>query len=274
MKNSLRATIGLSLIFGSSSMTINASSSTELESSHWQLVQYLNESGDTNSMLGGTLIDLRLSTGELHGSSGCNSYFGSYSVAGKKLTLVHPLSTTIKLCPQPVMEQEQAYLGLLSLATDYHIDDKTLVLLNNSQQPVLKYTVQQPAELEYTQWQATGINNGLNGVVSSASTGLSTAQFIDGKLTGNAGCNQYSASYTLEQSKLTIGLVMTTRMHCQEPPDIMQQEQDYLQAITGTHIVTLNTINLELRKDDGALQVGYSVKAETVDLEEGAGEKE
>ncbi len=268
MKNLLRTAFSLSLILGNVAMAENASSVAVLEASHWQLAQYLNLSGDTNTPLGGNPINLKLSEGKFNGTAGCNSYFGSYSVAGEKLDFAQPIGATMKLCPPPVMEQEHAYLELLSQVNSYHIDDETLVLLNQAPQPVLKYVVQRPAELEKTQWQATGINNGRGGVASSANTGLSTAQFLDGKLTGNAGCNQYSAGYTMEEKKITIGPVMTTRKHCPEPTEIMQQEQEFLQAISGTRIITLDTRKLELRNEEGALQVRFSMKADPEGTEE------
>lgn len=268
MKHTLQTTISLGFILGSISVMANAESVTELETRHWQLIQYLNESGDTNAILGESTIDMQLSEGKLSGNAGCNGYFGSYSIAGEKLTIAHNIASTMKLCPTPVMEQEHAYLELLSQVNGYHIDDETLVLLNQAQQPVLKYGVQQPAELEKTPWQATGINNGRGGVVSSATTQLSTAQFLDGKLTGNAGCNQYSAGYTLEEKSIIIGPVMTTRKHCPEPAEVMQQEQEYLQAITGIRIITLDTGKLELRNEEGALQVRFSIKTDSQEAEE------
>jgi len=268
MKKTLHTSISLSVIFGSIAMTADASQAADLETKHWQLIQFLDESGDTNPLLDTSLIDMRLSGGRFSGVAGCNSYFGSYSIQGEKLTFAHPIGSTMKICPEPVMEQEQAYLQLLGQISSYHVDDETLVLLNQVQQPVLKFGIQQPAELEKTRWQAAAINNGRGGVVSSASTELTHAQFIDGKLTGNGGCNQYSAGYTLEKNRITIGPVMTTRKHCPEPEDIMQQEQEYLQAITGTRIFTLGTSKLELRDETGALQVRFSVKLDAEDPEE------
>lgn len=260
MKKTLHTSISLSLIFGSLAMTADANQAAELETRHWQLIQFLNESGDINALLDTGLIDMRLSDGKFSGVAGCNNYIGSYSTEGEKLTFAHPIGSTMKICPEPVMEQEQAYLQLLGQVSSYHIDDETLVLLNQVQQPVLKFGIQQPAELEKTRWQAAAINNGRGGVVSGANTGLTDAQFIDGKLTGSGGCNQYSAGYTLEEGRITIGPVMTTRMQCPEPKDIMQQEQEYLQAITGKRVYTLDTSKLELRDEEGALQVRFNVR--------------
>lgn len=267
MNKSLHTGISLSLILGTLAMTADANQSADLETTDWQLIQFLDASGDTNALLESSLIDIRLRDGKFNGEAGCNSYFGSYSTAGEKLTFTHPVGTTMKSCPEPVMEQELAYLQLLDQVRSYHIDDETLVLLNDAQQPVLKFGIQHPAELEKTRWQATAINNGRGGVVSSASTGLADAQFIDGKLSGSGGCNQYSAGYAIEGNKISIGPVMTTRKQCPEPTGVMLQEQEYLQAITGTRIYSLDTSKLELRDEKGALQVRFRVQLDAAEPE-------
>ena len=260
MNRTLYTSVSLGFLLGTLAMTADANQTAQLETRHWQLLQFLDERDDARALPDISLIDMRLLGNKFSGMAGCNSYFGSYSTQGEKLTFAHPIGTTMKICPEPVMEREPAYLRLLEGVTSYHVDDETLVMLDQAQQPVLKFGIQQPAELEKTQWQAAAINNGRGGVVSSAGTELTDAQFVDGKLTGNAGCNQYSAGYTLDQNRITIGPVMTTRMQCEEPEDIMQQEQEYLQAITGTRIFTLGTSRLELRDEQGALQVRFNVK--------------
>ena len=53
-----------------------------------------------------------------------------------------------------------------------------------------------------------------------------TAQFANGTVSGSAGCNRYSAPYTVDGNKIQIGLGMSTMMAC--PPPIMDQEAAYL----------------------------------------------
>ena len=48
--------------------------------------------------------------GAVSGTSGCNSYSGSYQVDGSSLT-VGMTVTTMMACAEPVMEQEAAYLA-------------------------------------------------------------------------------------------------------------------------------------------------------------------
>ena len=97
-------------------------------------------------------------------------------------------------------------------------------------------------------------------VVSGKSTHLATATFTNGTLSGSAGCNNFTASYQAEGNRLTIGPAATTRKHCAEPDGIMQQEQEYLDALARVRTYTLKTGLLELRDENGSLQVSYRVQ--------------
>ena len=111
--------------------------------------------------------------------------------------------------------------------------------------------------LENTSWQATGINNGRGGVVSSATTPRVIAMFTDGKVTGSTGCNNYSASYEISDSHISIGPAMTTRRQCTEPADIMALEQEFLQALAAATQYLLTADRLELRDGNGSLQITF-----------------
>lgn len=60
-------------------------------------------------------------------------------------------------------------------------------------------------------------------------TAQSDATFADGKVSGNAGVNQYSGSYEVDGSKLSIGPLLSTQMA--GDPAIMEQEAAYLAAL-------------------------------------------
>jgi heat shock protein HslJ len=68
----------------------------------------------------------------------------------------------------------------------------------------------------------------LEGVPWALSTGPS-ATFTDGTVAGSAGCNRFTASYTVDGDALEIGTVATTNMACPPPAD--QVERDYLAAL-------------------------------------------
>ncbi len=64
------------------------------------------------------------------------------------------------------------------------------------------------------------------------------------RIAGNSGCNLFNGSYQLKDDNITIGPLMSTRMACQQ--DIMQAEQDYLQALQNARFYQLNDTHLIL----------------------------
>jgi heat shock protein HslJ len=61
------------------------------------------------------------------------------------------------------------------------------------------------------------------------SSHLSMTLGADGRAYGNAGCNHWFASYTLEGNAISFGTVGKTRKLC--APALMEQEQRFLQAL-------------------------------------------
>ena len=233
-----------------------------LEDTRWKLGEYLNESGDLQPVIPDTVIDARFAAGKVSGSAGCNRYFGGYT-SGQQNQLVFDgrMGSTQMACAQPIAIQERRYLVLLSGVNSKEIRDGMLLLLDKQGQLALKYSAESPLTLENTSWQATGINNRRGGIVSSATTTQVIAMFADGKVSGSAGCNNYSASYEISDSQITIGPAMTTRRQCAEPEGIMAQEQEFLQALAAATQYKLTADRLELRDGNGSLQVTFTSPA-------------
>ncbi len=210
-------------------------------------------------VLAETTVDIEFGQGEMGGSAGCNRYFGRYtSASDNRLTVGSEIGSTQMACPAPIAEQERQYLGLLSRVSAWQRRDESLLLVDEDGELLLQYTAAKPIPLEGTPWQAVGINNGRGGVVSSNITRLATAVFADGKISGNASCNRFSASYEIQGDRITIGQVATTRKQCPES-GVMEQERQYLQALRRARTVTLTSDKLELRDENGSLQVTYRV---------------
>ena len=60
---------------------------------------------------------------------------------------------------------------------------------------------------------------------------LPTLVFKGGQVSGTAGCNRYSGSYSVSGGSITFGSLSLTRMACAEP--VNQQEQAFIQALSG-----------------------------------------
>ena len=86
-----------------------------------------------------------------------------------------------------------------------------------------------------------------------------TATFQRGVVSGSAGCNSYSAGYSLAggPDALRIGPVAATQMACAEPPGVMQQETAYLGALQRTARFAAVGNLLLLQAADGRVQAAY-----------------
>ncbi|NOX61449.1 MAG: PKD domain-containing protein [Chloroflexi bacterium] len=58
-----------------------------------------------------------------------------------------------------------------------------------------------------------------------------TALFLNGTVSGSAGCNTYSGNYALNGAQITIQIETVSRQICE--PEIMEQEQAFLDALAG-----------------------------------------
>ncbi len=101
--------------------------SAGLEGTQWVL-QSLNG----RSPLGGAQITLAFEEGQARGSAGCNSYGGAYTVRGEDGLTFSDLYNTEMACLEPagIMEQEAEYLDTLRAATGFRVSDAELQILS------------------------------------------------------------------------------------------------------------------------------------------------
>lgn len=78
-----------------------------------------------------------------------------------------------------------------------------------------------------------------------------TAIFSEDGVSGTAGCNSYSASFTFDNSTLTISEAIRTLMACDEP--LMIQEDAYLAALATASTYTITDNQLQITYADGVL---------------------
>ena len=103
---------------------VGPSTSDPLEGTSWRLMT-LGGSG----LIPGTEITLAFEGGQARGSSGCNTYGGSYEVDGDKITMTDLYMTEMAcLDPEGVMDQELDYLELLRDAQAFQVDEGELVI--------------------------------------------------------------------------------------------------------------------------------------------------
>lgn len=86
---------------------------------------------DNTPPLGNASVTVEFTGGKIGGSSGCNSYGGSYKVSGQKIS-TDSIAMTLMACMDPgVMEQEQAFLEYLQDAQTFKLDEGQLQIFRS-----------------------------------------------------------------------------------------------------------------------------------------------
>lgn len=218
-----------------------------LGDSAWTLAELAHE-----SILEDVTATLAFEAGSVIGTDGCNRFRGSYEFSEGDLK-IGQLTSTMMACPEPVMLQARAFLEALEHTRSATLDDRILVLRDGDGNELARLDPQ-PQTLANTRWTVTGVNNGKQAVVSVEKGTSLSLEFDDaGGVGGSAGCNNFRASYSLDGRNISIGGAAATRRMCGEA--VMNQEAAYLQAIENSSTLRVEGERLELRNEDGALQV-------------------
>jgi heat shock protein HslJ len=99
-----------------------------LTGTEWTAVSVNTGTGAVSSVLSGVMVTVTFDEdGTVSGSTGCNSFSGTYTVEGDSPD-VGPLASTAKACADDVMTQEAAFLAAMDNATTLTIDGDRLEL--------------------------------------------------------------------------------------------------------------------------------------------------
>ncbi|MFN8474653.1 MAG: META domain-containing protein [Anaerolineae bacterium] len=234
------------------------STAVALEGPVWKLESYADNSGQTVNALPNTNVTAEFKAGRVNGNAGCNTYFAGYKVDGNKLTISAAGSTMMACADPAVMAQESAYLQALGKAATYQITGDTLAISDANGNVILTFKATPAPTLTSNPWSLISYNNGKQAVVGLQPGSEITAVFgPDGKVTGSAGCNTYTAPYTADGNKIKVGAPATTRKACAQP--IMDQEAAYLKALQTAATWSIFNGQLNMRTAQDAQAVNYVV---------------
>jgi len=222
----------------------------------WDVTGYNNGKQAVVSLLNGTAITLDFNDGRVGGNSGCNSYGGAYTSTDTTLQ-VSQLVSTLMACgaPEGIMEQEQQYLAALQDSATYEISGDMLTIRDASGAMQVTATKRAPASLAGA-WNVTSVNNGKQAVVTLINGTSITMNFgADGTVSGNAGCNTYNGGYESADKTLKVGPLASTRMFCESPAGVMDQETQFLTALQNAATYEISGDTLTIRDAGGAMQV-------------------
>jgi heat shock protein HslJ len=117
--------------------------------------------------------------------------------------------------------------------------------------------VQQGGDLTGKIWALTE----LEGKPLVAGTGISAEFTADGRVSGSAGCNRYSGTYTVSGNSITFSSPMaSTMMMCEQA--VMDQESAYLKALGEAKTYAVNGDQLTLTAGDGTQLAVYAAQSQ------------
>jgi heat shock protein HslJ len=224
----------------------------------------MRSGGGAGNVLPGTEITTFFDgTGTVTGSAGCNQYTASYSGALNNLAIGTPATTKMN-CPSPpgTMSQENLYLTTFQGASSFTIEGDILTIMDSSGKAILVYSrippgVLTPAPLTGTTWYLNSFVDAKGTIWTPGPMYPISLQFDDdGKLNGNAGCNNYFGSFTLSGSTISIGTLGTTAMFCGEP-GVMDLETTYLAVLPRMNLYQVSGNELTLSDGSGKITMIY-----------------
>jgi heat shock protein HslJ len=78
-----------------------------------------------------------------------------------------------------------------------------------------------------------------------------------GTVSGSTGCNDYTASFTLEGNSIDIFDLEKTEAQCDNPPGIMSQEQRFVSALTVADSFLVNGDTLQINYNSGESALNF-----------------
>jgi heat shock protein HslJ len=214
--------------------------------------------GDTQAEIPeGISVSLRMEDGRAAGNGGCNRYMAEYRL-GDSTIVFGGIGTTLMACQEPAGTVESTYLGNVAQVSGWASDGETLTFSDDDGNSLLTYDAAPEASV-LGSWVAQGVNNGTGGVVSSEYTSNVTALFgPDGELTGSDGCNDYFTSYEVDGVSIAISdAIRATKRACKLPEGSVPPMEYYAALIASTTWAVGDVGDLQLRDDDGSLQLNY-----------------
>ncbi|MBO9513631.1 MAG: META domain-containing protein [Variovorax sp.] len=193
-------------------------------------------------------VTARFDGGRVSGFSGCNRFFGSYTLKPDQL-VVGRLAGSMMACAGDAMKVESAVHRALAGTFRPVVSGDSLTLTSARGEPVMSFQAEPAPRLAGLRSTVTGFNNGRQAVVSPMLDTTISMSFDDRVVRGFSGCNTFRAGYTVEGNRITVGPVATTRRAC--APAVMEQERQFLAALRSTTTWDFSGALLDMHRADG-----------------------
>ncbi|WP_086476936.1 MULTISPECIES: META domain-containing protein [Arenibacter] len=180
------------------------------------------------------------------GYFGCNSGFGSFTLAEGNRIRFSEMGVTRMACPDQTIDESQV-LEVFKLADNYTFDGTTLRLNVGRRAPlaVFKKAAVQKDLITEKYWKLKTLEGK---EVKMADNQEREIYFIlkanENRVTGFAGCNTFQGGYTLEEgNRIRFSQVLATLKAC---PDVPFNESEFLKVLELADNYTINGDTLML----------------------------
>jgi heat shock protein HslJ len=217
----------------------------------------------------------------LSGLAGCRDYIGAYVAEGDDITVWYMAMLGKPCLAEEALLAEDEYTTVLGEAANYRLADDVLELYTPAGDVLVYERVPRISleDLQGVEWTllalvekppAASENEPVISVTEPLAGSLLTAWFDAGSVSGSAGCNSYFGAHLPDNLPL-VEDVAATEMYCQEPEGVMEQEQRFLEVLSGVTGYDVVGDELWLTSGDAALifvsrPTGYSVDDLSGDL--------
>lgn len=181
---------------------------------------------------------------QVSGNGGCNTFTGKFTYHRGKFKAPN-LASTMMACTGD--QEESTFFQLLGKPSKLSLLNGNLIFSQDSK-PVLIFSRAQP--LSAVDLASTWVLQSMNGKSMSEEPGqkIPTALFnvAEGRVSGNTGCNNFNAHFSLNKNVLEVASMITTRMACEK----MDRENEFVKTFNGRIDVDMENDMLILRKDN------------------------
>lgn len=114
---------------------------------------------------------------------------------------------------------------------------------------------QSPPTLEGVRWVLVSYTDSQGKVATALPEAAATAEFAAARVTGSAGCNRYSAAFTVDGNKLTVQQAASTMMACSTA--VMAQETAFLANLQAAATHKIDGEQLSIADASGAVVLTF-----------------
>ena len=229
-------------------LALPAAAAATIEGPTWRLTE-LRGYESARLPAGSQSVTAQFDRGRISCFSGCNHYFGSYTLRQERL-VIGSLAGSMMACDPAAMALEGAVLRALAGTFRAVSTETSLSLRSEAGESILVFAKQPAPTLTGFSTTITGFNNGRQAVVSPLAGTTMYLAFKDGTVKGFAGCNSFRATYEVDGERITVGPVATTRRQC-PGAGVMEQEKQFLAALRSTTTWTFSGAMLDMHRKDG-----------------------